>query len=779
MIILFLICSLSGKSSDTDSLSGNLQASKAEVLPGRISNPAVWINDCYSRLNNIYLSESELRLDTNRLMNVITEKSLVLNILRQDFGENRARLNIRTVYNLKMRVADIKSDIARWQRQVHKVNESLAGKAREVLVLKYEIREFRSSADSLFQVTFHDAVQQLSNRQRSSEIVILEALRRSTAIENKMIDIQIQVFSFLAEINALLKTKEENLVKRELPAVWLSPPSVYPRKFSDVIAASFHQTLDSIQYYGEMSLWRIVIFRLLIFILCLIPIKLFNDERRKNHILDATGLTFLEKYPKTASLVMGLAFFPLIFVHPPHAFMEIILISLCFTVTLLTLKIYPKINALVLVILVISFLVLSLINFFVTPTFIGRIIYTLSILLLWPLFITFRQLSGYELRHEKYVRLLIIFLALHLVAGWMLVIWGNYTLGRSVILAGYSVLIISMILRIAVFTFLDYTGIITFFLNRRMGSVKINSSYLIQRIRPLLILVSVIFILISYLFTLSIYDILKATVMDFLYNPRKISQAEFTFMNIFLFFLFTYLAFLIAGLLRHLFEPQLEKTVEKRSRFGSYLLWIRLIVICTCIVLGVLFSGLPLNNFTIFLGAIGVGIGFGLQNIVANLVSGLVIAAEKPFVVGDILDFGTDTGRVKEISLRATMVSTSDGADILIPNSTLLSQNIKNWTISSQERYIEIRIETAPDANPVKVTELLNKCLDSQKDILRDKSHVFFSDISDSCYTFTIKARINDISLALPVRSRILTTIQQTLEGEGISMHRYIFPRPE
>jgi small-conductance mechanosensitive channel len=719
-------------------------------------------------MNDIYLYQTEHRLDTMALFDKFREDLVTITILKKNFYGNSGSLNIRTVHNMKMRMADVLASVTQWQHKIHNGNEMLVERARMTIRIKNEISEFREKADSLFRMNFQESVNRLSVRQRAAETLILGALRRSTAIENKIVEINTQVYQFYSDICHLLQEKESGLINRELPPVWFSPPGIYLHNIGDVLSASFQQTLESVKDYGEMSLWRIIIFRALIVLLCLIPIKIFNDERRKKKILDETSFTFLAKFPKTASVVMGMALSPFIFVHPPHAFMEFILIGLTFTVTMLTLKNYPRINKTLLLILILAFLVLYLINFFVTPTFIGRLIYTSSILLLIPLFLVYRQIPTYALAHYKTVRALVLFLGIHLVAGWILLITGFYTLGRSVILAAYNLLIISMILRIAIFTLLDYLEIIAYFFNKQVKSVKINAEFVHRKTKPLLILSAAIFLAVSYLYNMNVFDLVKSGLTDFMFSTRHIGSASFTYMSILLFFLSVYLSFILATLIRYTFEPQHDQTVKTRSSLGSYLLLFRLLVLIAGFVVGILASGLALTNFTIFLGAMGVGIGFGMQNIISNLVSGLIIAFERPFVVGDVLDFENETCRVKEISLRATMVSTSDGADILIPNNNLLSENLKNWTISNKQRFVELKVVTTQEAIPASVIEIIDNCLGNKANIVKERSLVLLTDINETGLIFTVKMLITDLANGSKIKSQLLSEIHAEFIKQGI-----------
>jgi len=768
IVLHFSSLSLIQAESTNDTVPDSISTTNDLIL----ANPSFWINQCYSILNGSYINRVGETLDTTILHKKIFEGELEVTLLKKSFYGNEQTYSVRSVHALKMKTADLYTRILHAQKKIYQENELVTKNLHAVLEIGKQIAVFRTSEDSLMKVAFAVSVDQLKNRQQHSAEFLAERLNRITHIETKMNELNINVYRFLSDLTKYLQLREANFLQQELPPIWESSPSVYPFTFMEVVESSFQQTLKTLTYYSKMSLWRIVIFRALIFLLCLIPIKIFNDQKRKNHIMKNTSLTFLDRYPKTATVVMGMVLSPFIFVNPPHAFLELLLLGLTFLVTLIVLKHYPLINKRLILLVILAFFVLSLINFFVTPTFTGRLVYTSAILLVIPIVLIYRKLPEYQLKNPKSVRGLLLFLLIHLVIGWILTVLGIYTLGRSVMLSGYGVLIITMILRIALFTLLDYLSIITYFVNKGISVVNIDVKYLIGRTKPLLMSGSFLFVMVAYLYNLNLLELIISGISEFMTDPRAIGAATFTWLSVLLFFVSIYVAFVLASILRNTFIPQHEATVEKRSNLGSFLLLLRLFVIISGFMAGILLSGLPLTNFTILLGALGVGIGFGLQNIVSNLISGLIIAFEQPFVVGDLLEFGSETGRVKEINLRATNVSTAEGADILIPNNTLLSQNLKNWTISSKQRFVELHLITRHETNPEEVLATIGASMDKLTHIVRPKSIVLLSEINETGFVFTIKLLITDLGKTSAVRSQFLIAVRSAFNEKGIGFAR-------
>ena len=123
------------------------------------------------------------------------------------------------------------------------------------------------------------------------------------------------------------------------------------------------------------------------------------------------------------------------------------------------------------------------------------------------------------------------------------------------------------------------------------------------------------------------------------------------------------------------------------------------------IALGLL--GVDLTKITIVAGAFSVGLGFGLQNIINNFVSGIILLFERPVKVGDVIQIGDAVGEVRRIGIRASIVRTRDGSDVILPNGNLISNQVTNWTYADRCRAVEIPFNIAAGPDPTHVLELL------------------------------------------------------------------------
>lgn len=209
---------------------------------------------------------------------------------------------------------------------------------------------------------------------------------------------------------------------------------------------------------------------------------------------------------------------------------------------------------------------------------------------------------------------------------------------------------------------------------------------------------------------LNIYDIFFDGIAEFLMKERTLGNMQFSFISILIFIGIIWISNVIAKSLQLIFgdTPNSGTSTDRHSaKGGSILLLARIGILSIGIILAFIASGIPLDKLTIIIGALGVGIGFGLQNVVNNLVSGLILAFERPISVGDTIEVSTRLGTVKEIGIRSTKITTPDGSEVIIPNGDLLSQHIINWTQNSAYRRAEILLGVSYQSSLQEVEKII------------------------------------------------------------------------
>lgn len=188
-------------------------------------------------------------------------------------------------------------------------------------------------------------------------------------------------------------------------------------------------------------------------------------------------------------------------------------------------------------------------------------------------------------------------------------------------------------------------------------------------------------------------------------------------------------------------------------------------------LVGISAAGIDLSNFALVAGALSLGIGFGLQNIVSNFVSGLILLAERPFKAGDWIVAGPVSGTVKRISVRATEIETFQRQTVILPNSELINAAVGNWTHKNKLGRIEIKVGAAYGSDPRTVHALLLDIARSHPMVLKNpEPFVFFANFGPTALEFEIRLFLADITGGLTVQNDIRFAIIEAFAKEGIDI---------
>jgi potassium efflux system protein len=188
-------------------------------------------------------------------------------------------------------------------------------------------------------------------------------------------------------------------------------------------------------------------------------------------------------------------------------------------------------------------------------------------------------------------------------------------------------------------------------------------------------------------------------------------------------------------------------------------------------IIGISAAGIDLSSLALVASALSVGIGFGLQNIVSNFVSGLILLVERPFKVGDWIVSGTSEGIVKRISVRATEIETFRKQSIIVPNSELINASVGNWTHRNRLARSEIPVSVSYDSDPKRVMEILLELVQAIPKVLRNpEPHVEFLRFGPSSLDFEMRFYLADLSDGMPIRNNLRIAILNRFKREGIEM---------
>ena len=266
-------------------------------------------------------------------------------------------------------------------------------------------------------------------------------------------------------------------------------------------------------------------------------------------------------------------------------------------------------------------------------------------------------------------------------------------------------------------------------------------------------------------------------VMDFLSSvmtePYVVGNLSFTLGSIFMFLLILVGSYAISRLLAFLISDQygLMNYIKLPKGIPAAIsLVLRYSVLIFGVVVALSYLKVDLTQFNLMAGALGLGIGFGLQTVIANFVSGLILVFERPVLPGDTIEVNNLLGKVSKIGVRASSISTYDGAEVVVPNMNLISNDLINWTLSDSIKRVEILVGTTYQANPNEVLAILKECATQFDYIIKEREPVaLFTGFGESSLDFRLLFWV-PFEIGLQAKSDVAIAVYNKFGEAGIEI---------
>jgi small-conductance mechanosensitive channel len=249
-------------------------------------------------------------------------------------------------------------------------------------------------------------------------------------------------------------------------------------------------------------------------------------------------------------------------------------------------------------------------------------------------------------------------------------------------------------------------------------------------------------------------------------------SSQATLGGIFGFFVIILVGYGIANAIRFFFREEVLRRFHLSRGLPELIASIIYYLLMLIVVLAAVnAAGIELNKFTVLTGAFGVGIGFGLQNIINNFVSGLILQFKRPIHIDDILEVDNNTGRVSRIGIRSSTIRTFQGAEVIIPNANLISSKVINWTLSESQRRRELPVGVAYGTDPKRVLKILRDAAARHELVLtRPEPMVYFTAFGDSSLNFELHFWVMQENNGLQITSEVALAAMQMFEDAGIEI---------
>ncbi|MCU0404135.1 MAG: mechanosensitive ion channel [Chitinophagaceae bacterium] len=727
----------------------------------------------YSAIVNWISSRLRRGVDTIGLGEQITFLANNLEKARQGLLQDRSQNpNLRNLKSSLVLISGINMELTVLQKKMDDLN-------RETFDWRQKLSYL--SGDTMMRKMPRDSALASEYLERIGEVIVkvtpaisqLENLAlRLGVYQNQISSLLIESTGDIEEIEFLLGRFSKNMFSKEVPYLYQDYPG--SKSLSEVLSLSFEKAWFTFRIYFQQSrhsrLWIVFLF-LAIYFSGRWAMHVL-DRQNKDAVLGLAGHWVL--WPLLSSFFIALGFGQFFYVNAPAISSQSVWFLLLIIGTYLFLRNYEAVIQRFWIFSFVMVVFCYVENLTVQISQAERwIMIFMGLAGLLAAWLFYRNVVKKGTVELPFINILLILFVLQESSGILANVFGRYTLSKIMISGGYFNFINGVVLWWILLLLTEYVYLLFEALAKKESFTPyFDFIKYKEATRPFLVKVVIVLWVILFFKTLNLYDPIINWAEEILITERSIGDYTFTLRGILIFLFVLIVSSLIARLASFLLSPSKGNDHSlKRNNLGGMVLILKLVIYTLGFLLAIAAAGIPLDKITIIIGALGVGIGFGLQTIVNNLVSGIIIAFERPINVGDQIEVGGRLGKVMEIGIRSSKLATFDGAEVIIPNGDLLSQHLVNWTLSSNNRRIEIMVGVRYGTNLVQVKKLLEEILKGKEKIIPVPSpSVLLHEFGASSIDFRILFWTNDIDDWLNLKSKVIEEIDEVFKANGIEI---------
>jgi len=786
---LFLCLSLSAiaqdKTNETDSSKISLDDLKLDYYldlnqltkAGKISSQSNYDNNLLIRKQNILFNLIEIEIQ--KAKNILKEgvdykgftleldyvvelkKSALMGVIDQD--ENY--LTYRNLSVTSLMLNEISNRIENQLIKIKGNNDILSSSQNKIDSLFTSKELYISPKDTAAKTIYFNQFMQLNGDYKEINTLLRNGLDSIHKLEILGSKFKFSLQSDIIEVNNLKRTELDALFTKKFN---LFSKSQEKENFVSTFIYSVRKEILLLLFYA-FNHFDFFIILFLAFLATTFYLKLLKKKYIRANLYDKFQYPIqILRHPFSSAIVIVFTLFQFFLPQPPFALMAIFWTVIGISLTIL----FKKTTSVYYYTFWIGIFILNLLAIFdntillhsVSESWFLMFIASSSILLG---FYTLKNRKKWDSNLMNWIIVLMIILE---VIGIVLMFSGNYNFAKVLITIGLFNIFIAIML-LSTFHLTKDIGLYSEYLKDSDEEKKLNlKSIEYHKISKKYVFLFVLgwFILVarnSYWYQ----KIISPFELEFS-KPRNIGDFDYTYKSIFIFFMVLIISTFISKIVSFLASDKRQSlTNGKTNKIGSWLLLIRILIICIGIIIAFSSAGIPMNQFTIIISALSVGIGFGLQTLVNNLVSGIIIAFEKPVNLDDIIEIGGQTGQMKSIGLRSSVVTTYDGADVIIPNGDLLNQHMTNWTMGSAKRRYEINIGVAYGSDLKLTKSLIEEVLSQHALVLKNPAPmVWFTLFNESSIDFSIKYWVPHFNYGNDVKSDLIIAIDEIFKANNI-----------
>jgi len=302
--------------------------------------------------------------------------------------------------------------------------------------------------------------------------------------------------------------------------------------------------------------------------------------------------------------------------------------------------------------------------------------------------------------------------------------------------------------------------------------IRRNESLLRRRVRSLLQWIAAFLWVVVLFNQLLIREWFFGAIGAALTAELKIGSLSVSPGDLIAFVLTVWASFLISRFVRFLLDEDVYPRVHlKRGLPYAISNTVHYSIVFIGFLVAVAALGFDMTKVTILAGAFSVGVGFGLQNVFNNFISGLILLFERPISIGDIIQIGDASGVVERIGIRASIIRTTNGSEVIVPNGQLISDRLTNWTLSSRQHGVELPVAVAQGTDPNRVREILERTAAAHPLVAKDSPpQALVTKLGPDSITLELRAWTDRSDQWMQIRSELAIAVNAALTAEKIAM---------
>lgn len=750
------------KGADTTLFGDNNQPTRSDYLAGfekvfQTMNKVPLVTSSFARLQDI---QSHLK-----------DADSVLEILKDRFAGNDKGLNIRNLQMYQSLLEELENTMSEFGKVLNGYDQKMDDVKKEIRDLRKDTLMRGLFKDSALRATFTPQLQTLRTKFRRADSLV----KANTAILN---DLKAKVSTDAIVIEELgyqtaeaLKTAGGRAFTKERLYLW-EPPTEQARRpppggFKKSVNAE--QQLAS-YYFRNTRSKRSMLWVIGIAFFVWINYN-FRSLKKLNKLsaLKEFEFKYVKSLPWLMTFVLVLNLAPLFDHNAPAIYIETTQFLLMVLLTPVFYKILPRQIFMGWGLFILLFLFLPVIRVLGLPMRLMRYATLVHDLVAIVIAFLYIQIRSFRKEYRLMWWAVILYMFLNVLAVLMNM-FGRLTLSQ--IFSATAVYALAQAASLSIFVQLSIEA----FLLQIQGS-RIRKRYpehfdVVDIRKSLFRFTAVLAVLIwAIVFStnLNIYDSFSTGLKALFAASIVIGNSSFTIGGVVLFLGIIWVANFLQKYIAYFFGDTGDDAAFDDKGQRSRLLITRLIVLVLAFLLAISASGLPVDKITVILGALGVGIGLGLQSIVNNFVSGIILIFDRPLRIGDTVEIGSKKGRVKEIGIRSSTLLTEDGAEVILPNGDVLSKEITNWTLSNNSARINFNYKVAKLEDPETVKKELKELIAANEQVMaRKEVEIIMNLVSASSMSVRIAFWCKDIVKVPVVEAEINNAIYNYFEQKGI-----------